>query len=194
MGRPMIDDDRTLWSLFLPIALAVAFGVLLADGVRYAVVQVFVDRLASSPDTIDLPRSIAAPAVAPTRTQPAPADVAPAASTAAADAGKATSPTDATTAVPTPPPSAASAAAPDAMTADSQAPSSATATPSTAVASPPPGTAAPDAIERLPGSTVARRDGLPRACIDGRVAVRSRNGWQQELSFDRPVRCEQIGP
>lgn len=42
---------------------------------------------------------------------------------------------------------------------------------------------------RLPGPSVARRDGGERACINGTVARRASNGWEQEVVGDAPARC-----
>jgi hypothetical protein len=41
----------------------------------------------------------------------------------------------------------------------------------------------------LPGPTSARRDGEARACINGTVARRASNGWEQEVVEDAPARC-----
>ena len=41
----------------------------------------------------------------------------------------------------------------------------------------------------LPGALLARRDGAPEACINGTVAWRDENGWQQRLVDDAPVAC-----
>ncbi len=47
---------------------------------------------------------------------------------------------------------------------------------------------------RLPGPTVARRDGEERACINGTVARRASNGWEQEMAEDAPARCLATSP
>ena len=41
----------------------------------------------------------------------------------------------------------------------------------------------------LPGAIVARRDGAPEACINGSIARRAENGWEQRLENDAPVPC-----
>lgn len=41
----------------------------------------------------------------------------------------------------------------------------------------------------LPGALLARRDGAPAACINGTIALRDENGWQQQLENDAPVAC-----
>lgn len=48
----------------------------------------------------------------------------------------------------------------------------------------------PDAFSPdLPGPSKAVRDGLRRACIGGTIAVRINNGWSQETSAGKPLRC-----
>lgn len=47
----------------------------------------------------------------------------------------------------------------------------------------------------LPGAIAAKRDGAPEACINGSIALRDANGWQQLLENDAPVPCtEQSSP
>src|SRR5690606_28225411 len=41
----------------------------------------------------------------------------------------------------------------------------------------------------LPGAIAAKRDGAPEACINGSIALRDANGWQQRLENDAPVPC-----
>lgn len=41
----------------------------------------------------------------------------------------------------------------------------------------------------LPGPVAAMRDGAPRACIGGTIALRRPNGWEQGLEGDVPLRC-----
>lgn len=55
----------------------------------------------------------------------------------------------------------------------------------------PAGARPPTALEpeRLPGPGAARRDGATRACINGTVAIRVGNGWEQEVLEDAPARC-----
>lgn len=50
------------------------------------------------------------------------------------------------------------------------------------------------ALPSLPGPTSARRDGDPRACINGTVVYRRSNGWEQGLHDDAPVRCRAKSP
>ena len=53
------------------------------------------------------------------------------------------------------------------------------------------GTSAPSAsgVPVLPGAIVARRDGAPEACINGSIALRAENGWEQRLEHDAPMPC-----
>ena len=44
-------------------------------------------------------------------------------------------------------------------------------------------------VPTLPGAMLARRDGAPEACINGTIALRDENGWQQRLENDAPVAC-----
>ena len=46
----------------------------------------------------------------------------------------------------------------------------------------------------LPGPILARRDGAPAACINGTIALRDQNGWQQQLENDAPVPCVEGSP
>ena len=43
----------------------------------------------------------------------------------------------------------------------------------------------------LPGAIVARREGAPEACINGTIALRADNGWEQRLEHDVPVPCRE---
>lgn len=56
--------------------------------------------------------------------------------------------------------------------------------------------APPEALqpERLPGPSAARREGQERACINGTVAIRVGNGWEQEVQEDAPARCVAASP
>jgi hypothetical protein len=81
------------------------------------------------------------------------------------------------------------AAAPAEAKAATQA--TATAAPATADTAPAPAAAAP---LRLPGPSAARRDGEERACINGTVARRAENGWEQETIDDAPARCMATSP
>ena len=194
MSRRIFQDDRMPWSLFLPMTMAVVVGVLIADGVRYAIGEVFAARAVT--DAARMPSPAAAPAAAMIVTPSAADATEPASSPASVpgDGARATLP------VPSPNPDAAAAGASAAASSALSPPSAAAADGTTpapsadpaVVASPTIATA--DQVERLPGPTSARRDKQSRACINGTVAVRDSNGWQQELSSDRPVRCEQTGP
>lgn len=44
----------------------------------------------------------------------------------------------------------------------------------------------------LPGPIVARRDGAAEACINGSIALRAENGWEQRLENDAPVPCVEV--
>ena len=92
-------------------------------------------------------------------------------------------PAEASTAVaPAPQAPAASASAADAGT-----PVAAERLPMRAVAEREASTA--DGVPVLPGAIVAKRDGAPEACINGSIARRAENGWEQRLENDAPVRC-----
>ncbi|HST43641.1 MAG TPA: hypothetical protein VLK29_00285 [Luteimonas sp.] len=49
-------------------------------------------------------------------------------------------------------------------------------------------------LQVLPGPSSARRDGDPRACINGTLVYRRSNGWEQGLHDDAPVRCRAGSP
>lgn len=60
-----------------------------------------------------------------------------------------------------------------------------------------PAQAAPPAqadVPALPGPISAMRDGDARACINGGIAERRPNGWEQGLENDAPVRCTAVSP
>ncbi len=138
MNRRGFQDDAPPWSFFLPVTLAVAVGVLLADAARLAIGTVFVRDAAES----------AAPAKAPA------------------------------------PPSEAASVGEDAPAA--RAPATPDATPDAkATTKPANDTDAPG----LPGPMSAMRDDSERACINGTVAERRPNGWEQALEDDAPLRC-----
>lgn len=191
MSRYGFDDVRGPWSLFLPATLAVMVGMLGAQGIGWAIGVIFADRNAAmaiapspvpaagaspmQPDAMRLPAddpsaTTAQPAVA----QPLPVSGAGDTPAAVGDASSQASSQPYLSAMP--PARTTSPAAVSAQSGESE---------RSAVD--------PDA-ERLQGPLAARRDGDPRACINGTVAVRSDNGWQQELSSDRPVRCSQSMP
>lgn len=151
--------DPTPWSFFLPIALAVLLGALVAglilraidsasDGDEGRTTDAMQVQPAAKTDAPDAAQPSPEPVVAETaqvrRPQPAPQQAVPAASP------------------------------PAAMGADQAAGSAAA-----HVAS----------VPTLPGAMLARRDGAPEACINGTIALRNENGWQQRLENDAPVAC-----
>lgn len=136
MNRRQFQDGSPPWSFFIPITLAVVLGLLIADGVRFAIGMVFVEEAVAE-----------APLAAPRD------------------------------AVESAPVQAATAPKPAAATAPTRAP--------------PPKALEP---ERLPGPSSARRNGDARACINGTVALRVGNGWEQEVLEDAPARCVATSP
>ena len=54
-----------------------------------------------------------------------------------------------------------------------------------------PAESAQEAPPVLPGAIVARREGAPEACINGTIALRADNGWEQRLENDAPVPCRE---
>lgn len=54
--------------------------------------------------------------------------------------------------------------------------------------------AAPAGAPALPGPSSAMRDRGERACINGSVAERRPNGWEQALEDDAPVPCTADSP
>ncbi len=54
-----------------------------------------------------------------------------------------------------------------------------------------PAESAQEAPPVLPGAIVARREGAPEACINGTIALRADNGWEQRLEHDVPVPCRE---
>lgn len=162
-------DDAPPWSFFIPIVLAVIVGVLAADAIRYAVLTVFAghDEVldeTAQPDATE-------PALSPTASDAGtPSDAEPdGAGRDAADDHRA-EPGDA----PPPPPGAADADPGEADADRTQAVSS--------------------ALQELPGPLSARRDGHNTTCINGTVAYRSGNGWEQSLENDAPLRCTATSP
>lgn len=171
------------WSLFLPVTLAVAVGGILAALAGRAIDTVFVPRDAAAPVVAP-----AAPALSPQSPPAAPAEqVAPGpgaqiGSAAAPDAGRpagSAAGRDATppglSVAPVEPEGAAGlhAAPPDQRSTDAVGAADAT-------------------VPALPGAIVARRDGAPEACINGTIATRDSNGWQQRLENDAPVACTEL--
>lgn len=161
-------DDTRPWSFFVPIALAVIVGVLAADAIRYAVVTVFAGHDAPLAET-------------------APADTAePDASRPAANGGAS-------------PDTSGDAADQDAAGGPGAVPVNAASLPAGAAdarqgkadADPVP---VASTLQELPGPLNARRDGNNAACINGTVAYRSGNGWEQSLENDAPIRCTATSP
>ncbi|MDH7452575.1 hypothetical protein QF205_05675 [Luteimonas composti] len=141
-----IPAAATPWSFFVPIALAVLVGGLVAG--------LILRSLDDDPVADDAPQPVAA---------------------AATDGGQ---------------PPAGSAlvqtAEPEATPpADSDSVEPARRTEAATVADGESGAAPP----ALPGALLARRDGAPAACINGTIALRDENGWQQQLENDAPVAC-----
>ncbi|WP_149193690.1 hypothetical protein [Luteimonas suaedae] len=163
-------DDTPPWSFFVPIALAVIVGVLAADAIRYAVVTVFAGHDAPIAETTprDAAESDDSPIAANGEALPGP-------DLDAADQDAASSPR-AEPVNATQPPEAAAGVGPGEAEADSaQVPAS-------------------SALQELPGPLSARRDGDNATCINGTVAYRSGNGWEQSLENDAPIRCTATSP
>lgn len=99
------------------------------------------------------------------------------------DAAESTAPAKAPAKAPAPTDAAASA--------DENAPAQAPAAPDAKAATKP---AADTDAPRLPGPMSAMRDDSKRACINGTVAERRPNGWEQALEDDAPLRCTAESP
>jgi hypothetical protein len=95
------------------------------------------------------------------------------------DAAESAAPAKAPTKAPVPPDEAASAG-------ENAPPAQAPATPDAKATTKP-----ADDIDApgLPGPMSAMRDDSKRACINGTVAERRPNGWEQALADDAPLRC-----
>lgn len=163
-------DDTPPWSFFVPIALAVIVGVLAADAIRYAVVTVFAGHDTSIAEAA--PRDVAEPDVSPLAAN---GDASPGPDLDAADQDAASSPRAEPVNATQPPEAAADAGAGEAEADSVQVP-------------------APSALQELPGPLNARRDGNNATCINGTVAYRSGNGWEQSLENDAPIRCTATSP
>lgn len=99
------------------------------------------------------------------------------------DAAESAAPAKAPAKAPAPPDAEASA--------DVDPPAQASATPeATATTKPADDADAP----ALPGPMSAMRDDSERACINGTVAERRPNGWEQALEDDAPLRCTAESP
>ncbi|MDH5823493.1 hypothetical protein QFW77_10900 [Luteimonas sp. RD2P54] len=166
-------DDAPPWSFFIPVTLAVIVGVLAADAIRYAVKTVLAD---DSAERADLPRP--SPPIEPAERTPQPAPMAemPAgAAVAEAPGAEMEESGDATEDAPV---------GPTVPGAGQNPPDEAGAMPAVQ----------PSAPDQLPGPLSARRDEAEAACINGTVAYRSGNGWEQALENDAPVRCTASSP
>ena len=144
MDRHDFREGLTPWSFFIPVALAAAVGVLVANAIGFATGALFLGHAVAAPPT---PASGSAPK-------------ARLASSAGTETGE---------------------------------------KPETEVGRAVVGgrVDAPLPIlepVRLPGPTSARRDGESRACISGTIALRAKNGWQEEMVNDAPGRCLAISP
>ncbi|MEZ0470351.1 hypothetical protein [Luteimonas salinilitoris] len=164
-------DDTPPWSFFVPIALAVIVGVLAADAIRYAVVTVFAGH--DAPIAEIAPPDAAEPGVSPFAEN---GEASPGPDLDAADQDAASSPR-AESVNATQPSDAAAGVDPGGAEVD-------------AVLVP----AASSALQELPGPLSARRDGNNATCINGTVAYRSGNGWEQSLENDAPIRCTATSP
>ena len=98
------------------------------------------------------------------------------------DAPESAAPAEAPAKAPAPPDAAASA--------DGNAPAQAAMPDAEAATKPAAGADAPG----LPGPMSAMRDDSRRACINGTVAERRPNGWEQALEDDAPLRCTADSP
>lgn len=168
-----IRDDVAPWSFFLPVTLAVVVGVLAAGWVQRGIDRVFPGD--------ERREAVADAATAEMRAQQA--------------GGHAAAPAQA--AAPVTPQPQQDAALTRAADDDASAASVASATADATAAGTP---AVPDTAQAgeghtepplpvLPGAIVAIREGAPEACINGSIAVRDVNGWQQRLENDAPVAC-----
>lgn len=162
-------EDATPWAWFLPVMLAVLVGMLGAQGIGHALKSVF--------DPPEAQRARATVAVA------APAAAAPAPEVAV-ESLPAIAPTRAV----------AEPGAPGADGAADPSPEPAVPDAATAVSQGGPAAAAGVAGPDLPGPMTAMRDSAPEACINGTVAERRPNGWEQALEADRPLRCNATSP
>ena len=153
------------WSFFLPVALAVLVGGLVAGLLLRGI-----DKALRSGDRVVAVDAIVPVAVAP----PGGADM------------------GAPVATPVPPGRAhaqpGAGAPPRASALPAPAASTDVATPVVAPAAAPSfEPAAP--MPTLPGAIAARREGASEACINGTIARRDPHGWQQRLDNDAPVAC-----
>jgi len=158
-----IRDDVAPWSFFLPVTLAVIVGVLAAGLIQRGIDIVFADGDGGEAAATAAGRAqVEAPA------SPV-ADAGGRAVPASQDTpvAQAVAEPDAPAALPAPPPDTSASSPVEPLQAD------------TGVAP----------VPVLPGALAARRDGSPEACINGSIALRDANGWQQLLENDAPVPC-----
>ncbi|RPD88324.1 hypothetical protein [Luteimonas sp. 100069] len=157
-------DAVSPWAFFLPIALAVMVGSLVADALGHLMRGRFAEAPVAvvaevSPAAVAAPEPTPPPAPLPQPVLPEPA----------LPAAPVTEPPQADAALP------AAAPAPSVIAAV-EAPSGV------------------DAPRRLSGPMTARQAGESESCINNTVATRSPNGWEQALENDAPVRCEASSP
>jgi len=159
-----MHDDRNAvspWAFFLPIALAVLVGSLVADAIGGLLRDRFDDTPVAVVEAVTAPVETSTDDTAPP-VLPAPAAYAP---------------------LPQAAPVVDEAPVSDA--AELAAPAAAEAPPATTNT-----TAATDGARRLSGPMTARQAGESESCINNTVATRNPNGWEQALENDAPVRCE----
>lgn len=159
------------WAFFLPVALAIIVGNLVSDAIDHALR----DRFEAAPVPAPVVTQAADPAPAPGNAMVDVIDT-PAAPMQQAPMSPVAAP------VAPPHPDAAALARPEPMTMSTDA------TDTTDTLSP--RADAADSARRLSGPITARQAGESESCINGTVAIRSPNGWEQALENDAPVRCE----
>lgn len=157
-------DAVSPWAFFLPVALAVMVGSLVADAVGDWMRGRFADAPAPVVTQVVAPANAALDEASPVVEAP-PQPALPNPSVAPAQADE------------TPDPDAAMPAAPQNV--------------ATGPASADMGG---DGARRLSGPMTARQAGESESCINNSVATRSPNGWEQALENDAPVRCEANSP
>lgn len=158
-------DAVSPWAFFLPIALAVMVGSLVADALGH----LMRGRFADAPDPVVTgvaPAPVASPDPAPVAPLPLPQPV-----------------------LPEPPLPAAPVIEPlhpdAAIPADAVEPAAVSTVESASEV---------DSMRRLSGPMTARQAGESESCINNTVATRSPNGWEQALENDAPVRCTASSP
>ncbi|MCD9028165.1 hypothetical protein LDO26_08075 [Luteimonas sp. BDR2-5] len=168
------DSAVSPWAFFLPVTLAVIVGSLVAGGIRHWAVGAFGQtsdsgQAAVVPEAPEAPEAVDA---VPTAVEQAPLPA----------SAPATPPAPA---FPAEPPAAANPDAADlAPVAGAE-----TAAPSSAGGEDEGEALDAEGNPMLPGPISARQSGATRSCINGTVAARSPNGWEQVLENDAPLRC-----